>query len=624
MENAEIQIFDKGVHNLLSDEIIPANASSDAKNWFTQDGRIKLVPGRISAGPEEPTGMVTGEIFGYRTDGTQVHWKKAGAKIQYSLDELTWHDCVPGLTVDDDYAFSNYSSLAGAFTFAFGVDGIFKMNNANPGSFVSLYDSAKNFKGRAFIDRGRTILWNRSEDKTGLYGSYIDPQNGTVYTTVTAEATTSGSGTLAFKAGGATRNAFGVSITVGSEVFRDDFNGNLKGSLGGTGTINYVTGVYTVSASGVGAADYQWEDSNNHSLTDFTHSATRLAGEGFQFPQDEGGDPIMQVLVGLDLAYYSIKQKSTYRLAIDSDDLGADNNVFRKELGLPSWRAATAIQTGIVFMNTSNPEKPELTILQKNPIGGDVEPDILFPHFKFANYDYADCTIDSYERYIIIACRSNGSSFNDVILLGNQEDNTVDITYYSARTFAKTAGKLYAGSPITTTIYSLYDGFDDQGIPIDNFYNTKAELFGTEELKKERKLRLKGLISPAQSYEVYISFDGAGFQLVGTVVGSGSYVDANSPQYIGGNIIGVLPIGGGSTTSSILAYRYFVEIRLKKVPKFRKRMLKFKAIGIGYVDIDFQMDWDIDAFEDRIPARFRQKQNVSIDGTQTDLPNPEF
>lgn len=624
MANAELKIFNKGVHNLLDKEIIPKEALSNSKNWYTQDGRLKTVSGRTPVGAEGTIGAIYGEIFGYRVDGTTVHWRKAGTKIQY-LNGSTWTDVVTGLTSTADYSFFNYNSLAGAFTYAFGVDGIYKFNNANPGSFCSMYDSTKNFKGKAITYGGRTILWDLAKDKTGLYGSYIDAQNSTVYTQVTGEATVSLGGTLAFKAGGATRNCFNVQITLTGtgEVYTDNYNGVLTGSLGGTGTINYITGTYTVTNAGVGTVNYQWEDSNVKGLTDFTKSATRLAGEGFQFPQEQGGDPILNVLIGLDDAIYSMKSSSTYRLFLDADDITADNQVYRKELGVPSYRASTSIQTGIVFMNTANIEKPEMTILVRNPIGGNVEPLVMFSQFKFANYDYTDCTIDNYERYILVACRQLGSSFNDVILLCNQEENTVDIIHYQARTFVKSSGYLYCGSPITESVYKLFDGFDDVGLSIQNFIETKAEDFGASVLKKERKLRIKGNISLGKSAKVYLDYDNAGYNLIGTIVSTADYVDLSSPQTIGSNIIGVETIGGSSGTT-ITTYPYFAELRLKKVPKFRVRTIKVVAEGFGYIDINYLMDWDLSQYGDKIPARYRQKQNVSISGLTTNLPAPEF
>lgn len=53
-------------------------------------------------------------------------------------------------------------------------------------------------------------------------------------------------------------------------------------------------------------------------------------------------------------------------------------------------------------------------------------------------------------------------------------------------------------------------------------------------------------------------------------------------------------------------------------------MVTFKALGIGYVDIDSQLDKDIEFYQDKIPSRFRLKQNVSLDGETTNMDSPEF
>ena len=628
MENKEIQLFRSGTHNLLDNEIIPSDSAQDSQNWYTQDGKIKLVNGKVIVGASGVAGKVTGLHFGYKVNGTKVMYRKIGTKIQY-LNGTTWTDIVTGLTSTADYSFTNYSSLAGSFTYAFGIDGIYKFNNASLPSYNSMYNSAKNFKGKAFIDKGRSILWDRTEDKTGLYGSWIDSQKtvsgGTgVYTAVSGEAIADvASGTLAFKAGGATRNCFAVTITDTSsgEVFTDNYLGVLTGSLGSTGTINYITGAFTITGqSGAGTASYQWEDSNVRGVTDFSKSATRQAGEGFLFPQDEGGDAILNILIGTD-GYYSMKSQSSYLLQLDAADTNATNKVYRKELGIPSYRASVSTGKGIVFINTANPEKPEMTILQRNVYGDFLEPAILFPHFKFANYTYNDCTIDVYERYILVACKSSGATNNDTILLCDIVNNTVDITKYSGRCFARDSGTLYMGSSVTESVYNLYNGYDDDGFTIDNYWTGKDEAWGSNILKKHRKLRLKGNIDPRQSYEVYINYDASGNQLVGTVLGTGSYVDYSSPQTVGANMIGDAQIGGDDISN---IYPYFLELKLKKVPKFRKRSVTFKALGLGYVDIDTVIDIEIETYQNKIPSRYREKQNVSIDGATNNLDNPQY
>lgn len=630
--NREIQAFPNGVENLLDDEIISQAAASDALNWISQDEKIQLIPGKLLIGQSGIAGKVTGEIFGYKVDGSKIHWEKVGTKIRY-FDGTNWQDVVTGLTSNADYTFTNYASLAGNFTFAIGVDGIFKMNNANPANFIALYDASKNFKGYAFIDKGRMILWNTPTDKTGLYGSHIDPQNSTVYTSVSGEATTSLTGTLAFKAGNPKGNCFGITITItaGGEVYTDNYLGVLTGSAGGTGTINYITGAYTISAAGVGTASYQWENSNAGGVTDFTHSPTRLAAEGFVFRQDKGGDAILTVLVGSN-GYYSIKSQSAYLLSIGTDDLTADNNVYREQMGVPNFGGALSTSLGIIFMNTANPGKPEMTILVKNLVDGTLEPKVLFPQFKFANYLYDDCRFFAYDRYILVACKTLTATNNDTILMCNVSADTVNITGYAGRTFASDGTLLYMGSSVVQSVYNLFSGFDDDGFSITNHWDTKGENFAIksrglkyvgipQSLKKYRKIRLRGNIVPGQSYEVYANYDDASWQLVGTVVGTQTYVDDSNPATIGSSEIGIMTIGGNLISN---ANPYQMEIRLKKMPKFRKRKLRFLALGFGYVDIEYQADWDIFIYNDKLPTRFRQKQNVSLDGEKQNQDTPEF
>ncbi len=616
-----INQYISGVHNLIDNENIPRDAAQDSSGWFTQDGSIRLCAGRTLVGSEGTAGSVQGQHFGYKNDGTTVQYRKINTKIQY-YNGSTWTDVVTGLTSGNQYVFTNYSSLAGNFTIAWGLDGIYKMHNANPGSYSSMYSSTVNYKfAGALIDKGRTFAWGQIKDKTGIYLSKIDTQKvGTVYTAVTGEATTSLTGTLAFKAAGATRNCFGVTITItaSGQVFTDNYDGTLTGSLGGTGTINYTTGAYTLSASGVGTAAYTWEDSNNGGVTDFRFSSPRVAGEGDILRQDEGGDAILTVKVGLDGAYYSLKSQSVYRLELDAADVSADNQVFRREIGVPYFRAATNTQQGIVFINTANLERPELTILQQNPLGGNIEPVILFPHFNFGNYNYNTAVLNTYGQFIVMACTTD--VINDTLLLMDKSKNTVDIIPYPASTLAKDSTNLYAGSPYTESIYQLFTGVDDDGGIIDNFWIGKGDTYESEALKKYRRLRFKGLIDPSQYCEIYLSYDDDGFQLIGTIRGDASYVDYSNPQTIGSSMIGETPIGGEEGT---VAYPYFLELKVK-VPKFRKRTIKYIAKGYGWISVDTQIDKDILVYEARIPKKYRQKQNVNLAGTETDLPNPEF
>lgn len=595
-----------GIYSLPKDpELIPEQSAQDSLGWVSSDGQIELCRGRLLIGAEETTtSSVQGHGFGYRADGTAIQFRKTNTKIQYyNTSTELWVDVVTGLTDGAEYTFSQYSSLAGTFIYATGADGIYKIHTANPGSYTSLYDAAKNFKGKSIIATARMHMWDLPNDKTGHYGSHIDEAN---YTTVAAEviADTS-SGTLAFKAGGAVRTCFGVVITDTSsgEVFRDDYNGNLVGSLGGTGTINYTTGAFTTSQSGAGTADYQWENSNNGGVTDFTYSGTRVAGEGFLFRQDEGGGKI-QVITVFNGKYYSIKDNSVYELALADTDETGTNLVFRRNVGIEYWRSAVSIGKGIIFMDTSNAEKPRLTILQQNVYGDNVEPYVLAEHFDFSEFYWDQTPFETYGEYIAFSGRTKDSSQNNRLFLYNVRNNTVDVLPYGAKTIVTDSGNIYIGDVSTFNVYAVLSGFDDDGSLIENYWISNDEMYGSEYLKKLKRLRLKGLISPEQEIKIYLSYDGEEFEHLGTISGSGSYVDLEQSYSIGSTGIGTTPLGG--ETDFIDGSFYLAEIRIPG-PKFRKRTIKIEATGIGYVSINMIDDFGIMRFQQKIPSKYRVK-----------------
>lgn len=613
----------KGIITIPADpELIPQGAAKDSLGFISTPGQIELCRGRLLVGAEETaSGFVKGEIWGYKWNGDGVHFRKVNTKIQYynSTTEL-WVDIVTGLTASAEYSFSRYQSVAGTFVYATGVDGIYKIHVANPGDYCSMYDATKNYKGYSIIGTSRMYLWNTPTDKTGLYLSYIDLQDSSVYTTVSGEATTSLSGTLAFKAGDAKRTCFAVVITLTGtgEVYTDNYYGGLTGSLGGTGTINYTTGAYTISASGVGTAAYSWEMTNNHGITDFTYSGTRTAGQGNVFRQDEGGDPIQNVEI-YDGKYYSLKSRTAYELNISSQapyaDLSATNLIFRKDIGLPNWKASTVTGKGIIFMNTANLDNPQLTILQKNLNGDNLEPITLANGFDFSKYTWDNCNMITSGEFIMFSGKSFGADANDRLFLYNVMRDTVDILPYGMRTAVTNEGLLYIGDSTTDTVYNALSGFDDDEFTIENYWISSDDRFNTEVLKKVKRLRLKGLITINQILEVYVSYDNEDFELVGTIRGDGTYVELSEVYTIGSQGIGAAGLGG--ETDNIDGSFYFAELKLS-CPKFRKRTIKLVATGIGYVSVNMIDDFNIRTFQQRLPSKYRSKQNVSLDGTLTD------
>ncbi len=619
----------------MDNEVIPTDAASDSLNWTTKDGVIALGYGRRLLGDLGVAGQVKNVGVGYTSNGSRVRYRKKGTVIQYLNSSNVWTNIVTGLTESHDYIFTPYTSLAGSFMFAMGPGGIFKFHNANPGSYIDMYDAAKNFKALGIIDKARTIIWSIENDPTGLRGSFIDGQNSTVYTTVTNEVVATGdgtttvfSGTLAFKGANPKANCFGLALNMNPSgiTATDNYNGVLTGT-GVTGTINYITGAWTLTFTVAPTAghqarlSYQWENSNNKGVTDFTYSATRLAGEGFIIRQDEGGDAIQNVLVGLDGSYYSIKQYNIYRLTLDSTDTKPYNEVFRKDLGIPYWQAATATGRGIIFVNTANPSKPALTVLEKNPLGDNIQPTVLVPHFAFENYQYDQAVLETWEDYIVIACRTSTSTYNNRILLVNLNvgNGTVDVYAYRAKCLKKDAGTLYAGDTVTENVYQLFTGFDDDGAIIENQWTSKGETYKSERLKKYRRQKVKGLIQPGQVVGVYLETDNGGFNKVGTIRGDVETLDGDLTGVVGSMEVGSSMVGGAETDSedAITVYQFFFELKMR-TGKFRKRRVRFIAEQYGYFAVNFMSDWDVMSFEERIPKRYRRKQNVSLDGINTD------
>lgn len=253
-------------------------------------------------------------------------------------------------------------------------------------------------------------------------------------------------------------------------------------------------------------------------------------------------------------------------------------------------------------------------MLGRNLAGDNFDVQPLFSHFDFTKFSYADAAMFSYGDYVLLTCKTPDGTANDRILLLDILNNTVDILSFQARCFTAKSGNLYSGDSLSTSAYQILNGYDDLEYVINNYMVSKGDTYGSEDLKKVKKLRFRGLISREQYYEVYGSFDRSTYTLLGTVRGDASYVDSENPNTVGLNLIGSDVVGG---SDSEVAYPYFCELKIK-TPKFRKRYLKFIAKGYGYVSIKSQEDRDIWLFEGRMPKAFRQKQNVSLDGTSTD------
>ena len=620
--------FEKGLIDSIEDYSIPDGAASRILNWIPKPDKIELRKGYRVFGTElSGTGKVTGLHVTQKANGTQIMYRKRGRKLEYyNTVTSDWEEVGTNLfaSIDssEEVSFANYASLAGNQCFVCAPNtGPVKIMTANPADYADQYDSSKNFRGRIKIKQNRCFLWKRyksgstsQNDFTGVYGSYIDNAQ---YTTVTAETVGSGNGvqttftgTLAFKGAGTKRTCFAVSIFESggaAETFTDDYNGTLTGSAGGTGTINYMTGAFSVTFAAAPAntannikATHQWEHSTHQGVMDFSKSAPRTAGQGFVFRQDDGGGDAQNVLSYGDTEYCMHRLK-TWALALTATDTNAANLIYRDNVGIPNWRAAIETGDGVYYVDDYNQADPKFRLLTISEGSEAVIPLPVSDVLNLQDYRFDKAAVIEYGDEIHWACRHKDSTENNAEFVFNKKYRSFYKTDYYVSCYAIYNGALVVGDSVTENVYELLSGFDDNGTTIGNQWEGKLDNLDIEEMKRERKFRVQGEISRDQALNVYASFDRGAYVLLGTQNGGDDNVDTQPRTVIGSDAIGQSTIGGQTSTT---VYNYIKEIRLTQ-GKFYEVKIKYEATGVGYCSVSKQIHDDILLRGSKPPLRYR-------------------
>lgn len=622
------KVYNKGIIDEIEADAIPFGAASSSKNWLTKGDHIELRRGYAIKGSRlATTSPVTGMHVGQTAGGVQVlFWTYIRKLLYFDEGAATpdhaeiGSDLIPAPASGEDISFSGYFPIAGAQVWMSSPNsGYFKiMVNGGKSSTVAPnakdnYDSSKNFKGYILISLNRAFLWGRTADKTGLYGSYIDTA---ATTAVTNESFGTGDGvtktfphTLAAISG--KKTAYGITVTDTNETFTDNFDGTLTGSLGGSGTVDYSSGTVSVTFNTAPAGSqaitcgYNWEDSTAGGLADFTfNSSSRVAGTGFVFRQDEGGSPIQRVGFYKDVAY-CFHKILTYVLTLTATDTDATNLPYRDRVGIPNWRAAVPTGSGIYYIDDVDENNPRVRILTFTAQGQEVIPVAVSNNIKLGSYRFNKATGIEWGDYILFACRTKDSAVNNRVLCYNKLWKAWDIVDYYVSSFAIYNGTLCAGDSLSPNAQELFSGFDDDENTINNSWTGNLSDLGIRELKKSKELRLRGLIQPEQSFDVYLAADDSDFVLVGTVDGSGEYVDHGQSVSIGSTTLGEKEIGGGGDDPDEVAYPYFRRLKIRSLTdKFNQIQVKFVATKLGFVSVSEREFHDISTHGERMPAKY--------------------
>lgn len=611
--NYEVKNFGIGTitRSEIGAESLPKGAAGvGTYNWLSRGDGIELRRGKQLvginvAGNDRVTGLFTGKRF----DGTEVAFYSYLRKVKSIVDgDADWTEIssnlLPTAASAEDICFGDKKSLAGAFClFSSPNSSIYEVPYANPTSLVDL--SSTNHKGKFRIVSNAMYLWDRKDsnggsDKTGLYRSYIDKDELSDYTQVTAEAigasgATTYTGTLAFKTGQPKRTCmypvFQATVAAGTETFQDNRDGVLTSNLGGTGTINYATGVYSVTFSdvttGAVTADYYWENATSTGIADFSKATPRVAGQGFVLRQDDaGGIQNVPVIAG---TIYPMSKYKTYKVSLADDDSTATNKVYRDQVGISYFRNMTETGEGVYYIDDRDINDARFRLLEFAYGTTELIPRDIAPMLDLSPYRFDQGGVYEFGTYIIIIGRQESSDNNDRMFIMDRSMQKLtknyawDILDYRASCCDKFTGKLIAGDSASPNVFYLFNSFSDEAGAIPNAWisgNSNLDFAG---YKTANRLYMSGLIATDQSIKVYISVDNGAFVEVFTVEGSGSYVNINDPHIIGASMIGEGTIGGEG--DEVTAYSFAVEFPITTINKGERFKIKFVAQGIGYCKI---------------------------------------
>lgn len=642
-----------GTYSYPKPQQIPRGASQSSLNFITRRTWVETRPGYHPIGTEVgASGKVLGIFTAHKWDGTELLYRATMlGKLEY-WDGTNWDEVggaganilAAAAAAGENVYMDEYLSPAGAQMWfsSPSLPGLYKILTANPASYLNHYNSTHNYKGRLRIIQNSMWMWHYATGlseaaKASVQRSYIDSEN---YVTVTAESETVSTvgvtvtGTLLNNGHTpATSFAIQISYTDGaySESFVDDYLGKLFGSNGGTGTVNYTTGAFVLTpnqapASPVVTATYQYEDSTNGGIADFSKSGTRLAGQGVTWNQNNGGD-ILSVLP-YNGSEYVLHQRNAWVITISNDDTNAQNVIFRNNISLSSEHGAISTSDGIYYIDTTISTRPYVALLEYNAFAAQVLPtDLSSDILDLSPYVFDQCVAYEWSDFIVFECRTQTSTQNNRMLVYNKKLSTskmriFDVLDYYGNCFTTYAGQLIAGDSLSNDVFKLFDGFDDDNSIPSCSWTGNIDDHGIEGLKQTKKLWIEGYIATNQTVGVYVQLDSGNPTLVGTISGKGTYVDTGLSVTIGSLQVGVYPVGGPSNQP--VAFHYLMQITINSA-RYKYFTISFSPAGIGYFSFQMYANYDIRINVDKLPIKYRNyPPNVSpvtpITGIFTETP----
>ena len=373
-----------------------------------------------------------------------------------------------------------------------------------------------------------------------------------------------------------------------AELFTDNRDGVLTGNLGGTGTINYVTGAISVTFSsavintGSVVMDYYSEDATNLGIADFVQGAGTSIADSLTFRQDDAG--LFQNIGNIGSTTYCAHTIKTYALRlVSSSDI--TNLPYRERAGIPYWRAFCPTGDGIYYLDATDTKNPVVRILEISKFTSEVVPRSISDDLDLSGYVFDYGVIFEWGNYICLAGRTQDSSVNNRLFMFNRIWKSWEVHSFRVSDMDAYNGALIAGDSGSNNLFKLFTGLADEDSIIENYFITGSDLTGVEGSKVLMRMKVEGYIGIDQQLDISYSLDNGAFVLAKSILGNGSYVDISQRKVIGNSTLGEQMLGGGQEVSEgIEASPYEVEFFVGTA-KYERITLKFEAKQIGYVSV---------------------------------------
>lgn len=403
-----------------------------------------------------------------------------------------------------------------------------------------------------------------------------------------------------------------------AERFIDDKSGNLSGQDGGTGTINYATGAYSITFNIAPIAgtkiygQYFREDSTKVTpstadyggIVNFTSDVPRTIGQGLSYRQDDSGGRF-QAIESFGGSEFCMHEFKTWIVTVGSPDdtTGSSNVIYRDNVGIPYWRAAKATGRGIYYVDILG-ENTAIRVLDYGRANNQILPISKSEQLNLQGFEFDKAVVFEWGDYICVACRRVTSSNNDRLFMLHKVWGSWEIHSFTVSVLDILDGALIAGDSGSNNIFKLFSGLSDEDSNIENHVILNSDNLDKEGAKTLNIFRVAGLIGSDQKMKVSYSIDNEPFVEVlpkdydannpqPLIVGTGSYVDLSQRKNVGNTTLGAVQIGGGqSDADAIFASPYELEFHVG-TRKFSEIRMKFEATAIGYLSISEHgfVDW---------------------------------